>query len=331
MDVRYRLLLLLSFMLPLGLAGCSDDDEVIQIEEQAPELTFASESLRVKIGSENKVTLAVAQGGGEYKAFSLNPDIADVEIENGEIKVEGFANGQTEIVVSDKAGQYNKLPISVYTTEVLTFDADEIRFTTPLGHSKSATIHIVLGNGGYSITSDSELISASINEEGEITVTGTSARDEITGHVTISDCTGISATLPVIVNYTLVPFDENELEEIKATTGNTIRFNGDTNAYERWGGTWGLTTEDDGRLHYSWTYYSWAYWHIYFKGDKSVGAKEEATFACSMYNPSYQQINVQDQEVDLEIIQSDDTTVWAIFSFIKDEKLNYGYFISNAK
>ena len=88
------IILLMSVLLPMGFAGCSDDDDMPNPGgEEAPEFVLGQESIKVKIGSENKATVDVKQGGGEYDAFILDARIAKAEIADGIIKVEGLANG----------------------------------------------------------------------------------------------------------------------------------------------------------------------------------------------------------------------------------------------
>ena len=68
------IVLLMSALLPMGFAGCSDDDDDMPNPggEEAPEFVLGQESIKVKIGSENKATVDVKQGGGEYNAFILD-------------------------------------------------------------------------------------------------------------------------------------------------------------------------------------------------------------------------------------------------------------------
>lgn len=58
------IVLLMSALLPMGFAGCSDDDDDMPNPggEEAPEFVLGQESIKVKIGSENKATVDVKQG-----------------------------------------------------------------------------------------------------------------------------------------------------------------------------------------------------------------------------------------------------------------------------
>ena len=65
------IVLLMSVLLPIGFVGCSDDDDDMpnSLGEEAPEFVLGQESVKVKIGPENKVIIDIKQGGGEYDAF----------------------------------------------------------------------------------------------------------------------------------------------------------------------------------------------------------------------------------------------------------------------
>ena len=49
------IVLLMSVLLPMGFAGCSDDDDMPNPSgEEAPEFVLGQESIKVKIGSDRK-------------------------------------------------------------------------------------------------------------------------------------------------------------------------------------------------------------------------------------------------------------------------------------
>ena len=232
MKTKYKLLplLLCGVMALSAVTACSDDkDEIIILEEpEYPALSVDTESMRVKIGADSRMAIPVSDGAGEYAAFSLNPDIADVTDENGVLMVEGFRNGSTEIIISDKGGSLKKLPVSVYTTDVLTVETTDFTLETPLGHSATATTKILLGNDGYSAVSDNDAVKASVDEEGVVSITATSKRQEFTAKVTVSDISGLTADIMVTVKYTLDAFTPQDIATLCAQTEESMAdFNGD--------------------------------------------------------------------------------------------------------
>ena len=311
-------------LFPIGLAGCSDDEPDGIITEPISKLEIEQESLKVKIGSENKTTINIKQGGGEYNAFSLNPDVAQVTTENGEIKIEGLQNGRTEVIVSDKDGSYRKLPVSVYTADALELDKESLEFITKLGYSDKSTINVTNGNGGYSVKSNNKAIITSITKEGVITITGTSQLDEINAVVTVTDCSGFTAQINVRFSGTTVPYSDAEIEKIKEANATCYYINeNNTLNFSSFIPT--QIVDENGRRMYGWKYSSSSYYYrLYFDGGVEPGVKTNAILACKTYNPVY---TYADEPITVEIIKNDNTKIWAIYSFIKDGKLIYGYFI----
>lgn len=317
-------ILLFSVLLTMGFTACQDEENKEAPIDNYPELQLGVESLRFKAGSENKVKLDIVQGSGEYNAFSLDTDIVKVSIENDEIVVEGIRCGETVIIVSDKSGSYRKIPVSTYT-EVMTFDVDKVELVTRLGSSGSTTFNIVLGNGGYTVTSDNNKVSATVMEKGEIMVTSTSGLDEFNAILTITDSNGVSGELPVTVKYTMEPYSEKELEQLKADPTRNYVFNDKPDGrntmdspYTRFTNT----TAGDGTITYGWSNGSFKY-NISFKGDKTVGTKTDALLTFNIYN----QTKYTNQPINLEIIKNDGVTIWGVWSFLEGGNvLQSGYF-----
>lgn len=312
------MLLLLSVLLPMGFTGCSDDDEIPAVDNST-ELEIGVESLRVKVGDENKTTLNIKQGNGEYNAFALDTAIAKAYVENEQIVVEGISNGATLIVVSDKGGFYRKVPVSIYTTDVLTLEKSEVALITKLGHVGTFETHVVLGNGGYTVKSDNPAVSAIITEEGEITISAKSKPEAFTAILTVTDCTNLSATVEVSVKSTTTAFTEEELINIKADGTRRYYLDGKSDSYISWGTA--INSEDEsGVVKYGWDYYNYYFYKLTFKGGKTVGKKTEGLFNAKGNLGTY------NESIALEVIQNDGTNVWGIFTFTKDEVLHYGYF-----
>ena len=319
------IVLLMSALLPMGFAGCSDDDDDMPNPggEEAPEFVLGQESIKVKIGSENKATVDVKQGGGEYNAFILDARIAKTEIVDGVIKVEGLANGQTFLMVSDKYSRYRKLPVSVYTTDKLQLSHETFDLITLLGYSKTLKANVVLGNGGYEVMSDNPAVSVSVNEAGEISMKATSKKEDFTANITVTDCTGLTANIVVTVKASLEPFTTEELEAIKADNSRRYYYRGRrTDDYDV---EYVNTTIDDGKIRYGWNLWGSYYHYMEFMGDKTEGVKEGATFSVSSWIVSDK---YSGQAVTLKIIKNDGTNLWGVFSFVDEEReiLCSGYF-----
>jgi len=314
--------IILAVLLPVGFVGCSDDDDTLPAppSQEIPGFVLENESIRVKIGTENKTTINVKEGGGDYGAFVLDESIATAEVENGIVKIEGLKNGVTSLIISDKYSRYRKIPVSVYTTEKLQLSDDNLNLVTRLGSSGKLTASVVLGNGGYEIISDNESVTPAINEDGEITLTAISKKADFIAEITVTDCTNLVATINVTVKASLVPFTDEELDEITSNDSKRYSYNGskvDSSYY-----TYFNDITSEGKNRYGWDYYNFYWYYVIFAGDKNVGIKADATF---QYKYSGININIP---VNFEIIKNDGTNIWGIFHYIDEgaEKLNSGYF-----
>lgn len=316
------IILMLSVLLPIGFVGCSDDDDngISTENNEIPELALDQESVKVKIGPENKITLNIKQGGGEYNAFILDENIAKAEVTDGVITVEGFANGQTSLILSDKYSRYKRFNVSAYTTDVLKLSHESFNLVTKLGNSQTLKANVELGNGGYQATSDNPKVSVSVNEAGEISLTATSKKEEFMANVTITDCTGLSASISVTVTSTLEPFSDEELEAI--TSDATRRYYFDNSKTNQTYYSYINTITEDGKQRYGWQYYSYYWLYLDFSGDKSEGVKDDAVYIYHTWSVD------TNQPVTLKIIKNDGKNIWGIFSYVDDEqeKLYSGYF-----
>lgn len=316
-------ILTIAILLLIGFTGCSDDDETVNPEAKLPAFTLGQESIRVKIGAENKIAVNIKEGGGEYNAFILDTTIAKVETVDGVVKVEGFANGQTSLIISDKYSRYRKLPVSVYTTDKILLSHKVVDLVTVLGNSKTFKANVVSGNGGYKAISNNSAVTVIVNEEGAISITAVSKKTEFTAKVTITDCTDLSEDISVNVKASLDPFTEEELETIMLD--NTRRYFYDGSQTDSPYYTYLNEITEQGKQRYGWDNWSYYWYKLEFKGSKDVGVKEEAVFDYNFYTTDY--INTP---VTMEIIKNDGVNVWGIFSYINDEqeKLYTGYFCS---
>lgn len=331
MKTKYKLLpLLLCGVMALGaITACSDDkDEIIINEEpQYPALSIDTESMRVKVGSDSRVAVPISDGAGEYAAFSLNPEVADVTDEGGTLMIEGFHNGTTEIIISDKGGSLKKLPVSVYTTDVLTVESTDFTLETPLGHSATATTRVLLGNDGYSAVSDNDAVTATVDESGVISITATSKRQEFTAKVTVSDMSGLTADINVTVKFTLEAFTAADIAALCAQTEESMAdFNGTIpNSFKTWREEM-TTSVDDGIETFGWIRRSGRYeLFVTYPEGTALNTPVDGKMT---FTDNYDVI-AQDQPVTVTIVKNDEISKVAIFSYFdeKEDKLYRGYLV----
>lgn len=209
----------------VGLTSCSDDDTTAPAVDEKEDLTLTADVQRVKIGPENMVLIDVASGNGQYHAFSLNPEIADVVVgDDGQYYIQGFKNGTAQMVISDAASNYKQLTVFVYTTDQLQLSHEDYTMSAVLGKNIiSRECTVVLGNGGYSVESNNAMLHAEIDSEsGMITIEAIAYKEEFKAVVTVKDCAGLSASINVTVTPSLEPFTQDELDAILAKNRNDL-------------------------------------------------------------------------------------------------------------
>lgn len=319
-----------------GFTSCDDDDTII--EAPTPEITFDGETPRVKIGAENRITLPVATGAGNYQAFSLTPEIAEVVTgEDGQYYIEGRKNGVAQIVVSDAANQYKQLLVSVYTTDEMTLSHSEFTFVTPMGLSTSnSECTVVLGNGDYTVESDNDKVKASINAEtGVITLTATSAKDEYTATVTVKDCSDLSASIKVTVSATFDPFTDSDIDAILAKTSSDLyiqssQFSQNTNYdfpyYERYG-SWSDKAGSDNLHTFGWWEGNYGGHYIIYPEGTALNEEVNATYRFKYnYGSSYPIYNLEGKA---KVIKDDATAKIVIWWDVDmtNEVINRGWIV----
>lgn len=187
-----------------GFTACSDDDDV-PAAPSSPELQLPEETIRVRIGDEYRVPVDAIPltGAGEYSAYSLSPEICGVETdEDGTMYVAGYKNGTGSIVLADAAGNYKRIAVAVYTTDVMQLNYPNLKLTTQLGQlNRVNAVTVAAGNGGYSVESKDSRIEATVDyETGAISIVAASEAEPYTGVVTVTDQTGLTADLNVEVS-----------------------------------------------------------------------------------------------------------------------------------
>lgn len=318
MKTRFKILLgiLLLAVPALMFLSCEDDEDIPSFTEPS-DLVIGKEQVMIVVG--DKEELEIVKGNNEYKAFSLNDEIATVSISGNKLVIDAVEKGRTSVIVSDGSGQYRSLGIVSYY-ETLKVEHEVVNLMLPLGTTKTKSVEILQGNGNYHAeSSDPEVVSVQISGE-SLLLTG---RKEGEVSITLTDALDITATIQVKVTSTTEPYDESELETIKKKE--TLCYVFDNSVVENATTYYTLLNGiDNGRNLYGWDYYNYYYLKIYFSGDKEEGKKENASL---VYR--YSSTSISADPIDFEIIKNDGEKIWAVYSFVKQERLHYGYFIQN--
>lgn len=312
--------------------ACDDDDTVIDESVitpiEKPDLVIDVETMRVKIGEPAQIP--VTSGGGDYSAFSLSPEIVDVTIIDGVAMIEGKKNGTGEIIISDAAGNYKSLTVSVYTTDELTLSQTDVKLVTPLGFSSMVKESVLLGNGGYRAVSDNRAVSVSIGEEsGEISISATSTKTDINAVITVSDVTGLTATMNVTVKYTLDAFTESDLAAFCELTESAAELNGNVPAYFNYYPDNFSTQTADGKDTFGWVYNSWTgakYCWLEFEYPANAAIGQTVSGKASL--GSYGSVTYQG-EGSVKVVKNDDTSKVVVFWNVDEaaERINRGYLV----
>ncbi len=321
MNTKYYVWLICA-LFSLGMTGCSEDDEAIDPRPMSPpELHFDKDKVVVLLDAGNETKIDITEGAGDYKAFSLNMDIATVSMSGNSLFVKGISNGETSIMVSDKENRFKAISVSVQYERIVLAELT-VDLTYRLGRAKSVAIDILAGNGGYSIVSgDEEIATASVSDNTlTVTVPGKKAGETT---ITLKDKAGREAIVNAKATFTKEPYDEAELEAIISETSNTYVFDGE--AASRWYSF--LNTVKDGMFLYGWDFYDYEYLRIYLAGDKSVGDKPGSRFEHKSWED---ELPLKDLDV-CRIIKNDGTKIWCIYSYVHNEIQYSGYFIQDIK
>ena len=172
MKLKYFFSAVLTACLALAFTACSNEEDSPEVKAEPKvetALTFDTDTVSVGVGE--TTTFNITAGGGEYKAFSENPDVATMTIDGNKISVTAVKSGFTGIVVSDAAGNYKRVLVkAMYKTLLL--DKDEVNMTIKVGHTDGyALLTVTGGNGGYEAVSDhNDIVDIYSIENGVITI-----------------------------------------------------------------------------------------------------------------------------------------------------------------
>lgn len=318
-------------LLFIAFVGCSDDaDPIVGEEPQYPELLTEVASLEVAI---DKISsLKIIQGAGEYNAFSLEKDIVEVEVNGDEILLKGISVGQTQIMVLDKAGACIPVDITSAYDRIVVSGGNEINAEIKIGEKKRVTFDILYGSGEYKVaTEDNQSVIRDLEIKNDSHVSFEIVNAGATA-ITITDRMGKTTVVTVTVEELTYPYSPEELNDICKKTRKvfSLMHTDEIGVFD--GRIYDNQTAEDGRIYYR-LEDNWGdvEFRIDFKGDLTVGVKENATL--NTYGVYADFIN---QDVTLEVIKNDGKTIWAIYYFIgKDyngeRALIYGYFIRPVK
>lgn len=309
----------------LAFMACSKDNKGNEpVVDPIPEFNIGKQSLDIKVGE--KANIPIEKGAGEYKAFSLNPEIVKVELVNNALVIDAVKNGKSAIVISDKEARYKSLPVVVYTYDEILVNKPDVEVKFKLGNppSEPVIVDITQGNGDYKVTSDNKNVEARISYENKIFIY---LKGKAEANVTVSDYKGLKTIIKVHAIESTEPYTEEELEVIKS--GNTLLYRFEDDVKFNLSSTWltFLNTSENGKILYGYEYEEMMMLKIYFAGDKTVGVKKDATlsFKAVWGNiPAF-----KDQPIKFEIIKNDGTKIWAIYSFVKENKLYSGFFVQS--
>ncbi|MDR0332711.1 MAG: hypothetical protein LBI15_04530 [Dysgonamonadaceae bacterium] len=359
MKKYYSIFIVAMLILSAAFTSCGSETEIIE-EPQIPELDFNTDNITVKVGEENKFTLQITSGGGEFNAFALNNELATATVVGNTVVIEGLANGITSVVVSDKNGLFARIPVTVYTTNVMQLEDTQLTLVARTGwlsrpvDNPTTTILLSNGgledmpNGGFTIVSDHENVTATIANVTVddvtvpvITISGTSSVEPFIANVTITDVSGISAVLQVNVEPTMVPYNEAEMA-MTAFLSTTRRYqlsaggNG-TAAAALWGTNinggftnWSINGVENGQLLFGYDsafgtppFFFRALW----PGDTSIGVKTNGSIAHNRGGNAPSLNIMEPVPARIEVVRNDGVRIWVVYSFVHDGLLRWGYFV----
>ena len=320
MKLRYFYSAVMTAFLALGFTACSNDEDTPEVKPEPKvetALTFDTDTVSVGVGE--TATLNITAGGGEYKAFCENPDVATLTVKEKAITVTAIKSGLTGIVVSDAAGNYKRVLVKAMYKNIL-LDKEEVDVKIKVGHTAGyTTLTVTGGNGGYEAVSDHEdIVDIYSVVDSVITIRGVSNG---TAMITITDKMGVSKKVKVTVTTTDIPCTDEEKADIMASTQENIVF--DNNQAQGYGSL--SIGEKDGKKLAQWNYSDYIYLKCWFSGDLTVGMKTDGKVEI---NTDYWNPTVSTYEgVNVEILKVSDTHVWGIMWVMKDNYLHYGYFV----
>jgi len=303
----------------LSFASCNNDDSSNQKVKPSPKLSLEKSSIEIEIGTSAEINIKA--GAGAYHVFSANPEIATVELNEPTLTIKALSFGETSMIISDKNNQYTTLNVKAFYTQIA-LEQNEIIINKRLGHQKKDTIRIVQGNLGYSAKSENEQLATATIDNDLLIVT---AQAEGETKLEITDSRGFKLTVPVKIKDTTEAYTSEELDKIKADDTVRYFYNG-KNLYQILDGyiRYYQHIHDSTTGFYGFDMVQYPYYFkFHLTGDKSVGKKQGVQLHVKVYKGL---TFSQPKDINFEIIKNDGTKFWAVYSFIEEGVLNYGYF-----
>lgn len=323
MKKKYYLLLF-SILFVTGVIGCSDDEHIDNtvVPEPVSDLIIEATDVDVTIG--NIITIDIATGNEDYQIFSLNPEVATAQIIDGQIVIEGIIPGRTAAILSDKNDQYQRIAIRSFYDQIVVDREDVIYIKTKKGQRKQEKIKILGGNGDYTIVSDNEkIMEITKYSSWSQTITIEGFQTGI-AHVIIRDALDVERIITVEIEASDIPFTDEEIETIKNLDRVQYVYD-EIEEFPR--SPQILNKQQDGFWINGYYENSNVFMEVHFP-DKEVGKKQGCKFRFASW--PYQVFVREWVDLDkFEIVKNDGTKIWAVFSYVLDDVLHYGYFIAD--
>ncbi|MDO4228954.1 MAG: formylglycine-generating enzyme family protein [Capnocytophaga sp.] len=170
--------------------NCSKKEDVVVYDD----LKLSLKEIAVRVGNEAPFTIEA--GSGEYEISVANKSIATYSSSQKQVTVQGVAQGETTITVTDKKSNQTATVKVTVSKELLDLALNKTDVTLELG-DEPAVVNITSGNGKYEVSvADTAIVKAEISE-GEITITGLASG---TTTVTVKD---VETAKEVAINVTV--------------------------------------------------------------------------------------------------------------------------------
>jgi Bacterial Ig-like domain (group 2). len=170
--------------------GCSEDIPSYS------ELTIDKTEVFIQAdGATPFAEINITNGNGNYKITVADENIASAALDGNRIIINGLKDGATTATVTDWSKHSAAFTIKVKEDFELKLDKEELVMF--LGENETELVNIISGNGGYRVeSSNNEVATAEINNDGKISVTALSSDF---CNIIVTDADGNKTTLKVKV------------------------------------------------------------------------------------------------------------------------------------